>query len=526
MRSRGWNWLSVGAVRQPLLVGLTQVAMRLCWLYPWIEMVSYSLFRLDRPFIPLWLTGLILLASWGLALWATNREAVGPSGQAGFWRWQLSIAGLGLGLLLWLLWWRLYREPKTLCYPIWNIDWVEHLVRDLTSWQGVLLPLTLTLMGAYLWWRGIADGRTPPWHETIFRSFSVGFSWLVALAILSHYWPVFRPPTLWPATLAFVVSALAALALVDLDEVRRRGGGGARALFTVNRYWLFTLLTTIGLITLLGLALSIIAAPSRIAALLTALAPLLDFLARILIPVIYYLILAIAYLLFLILTPLARALNRLLRFWMPQLAQKPFQDRFASQLEQLERGRTQAPPWLGVTVKAAFLLLLVGGIGFIFALALRRYTRRDEEGVEETRELIWSPEIMREEWRALIRRLRRRGRKTREAQSPFLPLLGVDRDRRAIRQVYQQLLAWAGEQGLPRPPGATPHEYAAILDDHYAAPEWCTIAHAYTQARYAVDPLPPELVAQVQGDWLRLSYRWQKHEHDQNLHPAHAGPAC
>jgi len=491
MRSRAWNWLDGS------LIGLARVVMRLCWLYPWIELVSYALLGLDRPLIPLWLTGLILLASWGLALWAINREAV-------LWWWQLSIAGLGLGLLLWLPWWRLYRPA----FPVWDVGWVERLVRDLTSWRGVLHPLTLILIGAYLWWRGIADGRTPPWHEAIFRSFSVGFSWLVALAILSHYWPVLRPPTLWPAALVFVVSTLAALALVDLDEARRQGGRAGRALFTVNRYWLLTLLTTIGLITLLGLALTYIAAPSRVAALLAALTPLVNFLADVVTPVIYYLLLAIAYLLFLVLTPLIRALNRLFLSWMPELDQEPFPDQLASQLEQLERGRPQTPPWLGVTAKGMFLLLLVGGIGLVFALALRRYTRRDdEEGVEETRELIWSPELMREEWRALIRRLRRRQPAARRAQSPFLPLLGVERNRRTIRHIYQQLLAWAGDHGLPRPPGATPHEYAASLDDHYAAPEWHSITEAYTRARYTLDPLPPELAGQVQADWVRLSHR-------------------
>jgi len=476
--------------------------MRLCWLYPWIEVVSYSLFQLDQPLIPLWLIGLILLMSWGLTLWAVSQEAV-------LWRWQLSITGLGLGLLLWLLWWRLYRPA----FPIWDMSWAEHLIRDLTGWQGVWRPLTLTLIGAYLWWRGIADGRTPPWHEATFRSFSVGLFWLVALVLLSHYWPALRPPTLWPAAVAFVVSALIALALVDLEEARRRGGrvAGTRPT-TVNRYWLVTLLTTLGLITLLGLTLTTIAAPSRIAALLAMLTPLLNFLADILTPVLYYLLLAIAYLLFLILTPLARALNRLIRFSMPELGQEPSPEDFASQFEQLERRRAQAPPWLGATAKVMFLLLLVGGIGLIFALALRRYTRQDEEGVEETRELIWSPELLREEWRALIQRLRRRGRGAGKAQSPFLPLSGVERDRRAIRQVYQQLLVWAGDQGLPRPPGATPHEYAAALDDHYPAPEWRTITEAYTWARYAVDPLPPELAGQAQADWLRLSQRWQNAE--------------
>jgi len=490
MRSRGWSWLNGS------LIGLARVVMRVCWLYPWIELVSYSLFRLDWPLMPLWLTGLILLASWGLTLWAVNREAV-------LWRWQLSIAALGLGWLLWLLWWRLYRPA----FPLWDMDWVGRLVRDLTSWQGVVRPVTLILIGAYLWWRGIADGRMPPWHEAIFRSFTVGFSWLVALAILSHYWPVLRPPALWPAALVFVVSTLAALALVDLDEVRRRGGTVAQALFTVNRYWLFTLLTTIGLIALLGLVLTCIAAPLRIAALLAALTPVVNFLADILTPVIYYLLLSIAYLLFLVLAPLMRALSRFFTSWMPELDQESFSDRFAPQFEQLEHGRPQAPPWLEVTAKAVFLAFLVGGIGLVFALALRRYTRQDEEGVEETRELIWSPEIIREEWRALIARLRRRAPRAREAQSPFLSLWGVEHDRRTIRQVYQQLLAWAGDHGLPRPPGATPHEYAATLDDHYAAPEWRTITEAYTRARYTVDSLPRKLASQVRADWIRLSHR-------------------
>jgi hypothetical protein len=506
MRSTHWSWLNTS------LIGLARVAMRVCWLTPCIELLSYDLLRLDRPLIPTWLLGLILLGSCALTSLiahsqpATNQTVPSRAEKTVLRRWQLFIAGLGLGLLLWLLWWRLYRPT----FSIWDSGWVEHLVRDLTSWRGMLGPLSLMLMGAYLWWRGLTDGRIPPWHETLFGSFSVGLSWLVALAVVSHYWPTLRPPSLWPAALGFVISSLAGLALVDLDEVRRRGGAAARNLLTINRYWLLTTLTTIGLITLSGLALTYLAAPSRIEALLEILTGLLDFVADLLIPVILYLILIISYPLFLILTPLMRALSRLFRLWMSESSQEPLQDQFTSQFEQLQGRGAQIPSWLDVTAKATFLVLLVGGIGLAFALALRRHTRRDEEGVEETRELIWSVEMMKDEWRALIQRLRRRRRGVRKAQSPFLSLGGVEPDRRVIRQVYQQLLAWAGDRGLRRPPGATPHEYAAMLEDHYSAAEWRTITEAYAQARYMVDPLPPGLADQVQADWSRLFQGWQE----------------
>jgi hypothetical protein len=486
--------------------------MRVCWLHPCIELVSYTLLRLDRPLIPLWLMGLILLAGWALAFQivhsqpALSQTVYSRDQEAALRRWQLLIAGLGLGLLLWLLWWRLYRPV----FSIWDWSWVRHLIRDLTSWPGMLLPLILMLMGAYLWWRGLTDGRTPPWHETLFRAFSVGFSWLVVLAILSHYWPVLRPPSLWSAALVFVVSALTALALVDLHEVRRRGGTVPRDLLTINRYWLLTMLTTIGLITSLGLALTYLAAPSRIAVLLEALTPLLDFLADLLVPVIYYLILIVSYPLFLILIPLIQALSRVVRRWMPEPGQEPFHDQFAPQLESLEGKGAQVPPWLHVTTKAMFLILLVGGIGLAFALALRRYTRQDEEGVEEARELIWSAEMMREEWRALLQKLRRRLRPDRRAELPFLSLSGVEPERRAIRQVYQQLLAMARDRGLPRPPGATPLEYASMVNDRYAASEWRAIGEAYTRVRYTVGPLPPGLADQVQANWSRLYHGWQK----------------
>ncbi|MEA3346211.1 MAG: DUF4129 domain-containing protein [Chloroflexota bacterium] len=496
MRSRGWSWLNGS------LVGLARVITRVSWLYPWIELVSYSPFQLNRPLIPLWLVGLILLVSWGLTLWAVNQGTE-------LWRWQLFIAVLGLVLLLWLLWWRLYQPA----FPMWDVGWMERLVRDLTSWRGMVRPLALILLGAYLWWRGIADGRSHPWHEIIFRTFRVGLFWLVALAVLSNYWPAARPPGLWTAAVTFVVSSLSAMALVDLDEVRRRGGAVARTLFTVNRYWLSTLLTTIGLITLLGLVLTYIAAPSRIEALLKALTPLVNFLADLLGFVLYYLLMAIAYPLFWILTPLIQALSRMFALQMPELEQKP-QDRFSSQFEQMKRGGAQAPSWLGVTAKGVFLLLLVGGIGLLFALALRRYARQDEEGVEETRELIWSPELMRGEWRDLLRRLRRGGRRAEKARSPFLSLRGEKRSRLIIRRVYQRLLAWAGDHDLIRPPGATPREYAHILHGRHPALEWRTITEAYIQARYSVDHLPPGLADRVRADWRRLSRRLSDEERD------------
>jgi hypothetical protein len=273
----------------------------------------------------------------------------------------------------------------------------------------------------------------------------------------------------------------------------------------VDRYWLLTTLTTIGVITLLGLALTRLVVPSRITGMFEALGAVLGFLANLL-------ILIVAYPLFLILTPLIRALSGLFRIWMPEPGQGLPGNPFASELVRLEGGTVQAPAWLQAIASVMSVVLLAGGIGLIFALALRRHTRQDEEGVEETRELVWSVDVMREEWRALFQNLRGRLRKLRDAQPRFLSLGGLDPERRAIRQLYQQLLALAEDQGLPRPPHATPLEYASILEDCYATSEWQTISQAYTRARYTLGPLPPGLAAQMRASWLRLSHQWQREQ--------------
>jgi hypothetical protein len=506
MRSRRWIWLNGS------LIGLARATVRVCWLFPCVELLSYRLLGLDRPLIPPWLMALILLAGWMLAfLFVQSELAAGQSGQpraqrVGLRERRLVIAGLGLGLLLWLVWWRLYRPDFTL----WNRGWVAQLVRALTRGQGMSLPLSVMLIGAYLWWRGLSDGSMPPWHGALFGTFVVGLAWLVGLAVLSHYQPTLRPPSLWPAALAFVISSLAALALVDLDEVRRRGGAAAHDLLTINRYWLFTTLTSIGLITALGLALTTIAAPLRIAALLDAFTSFLDLLSGFLVPVILHLVEAIAYLVFLILSPLIRFLRGLLRQEMPAPDQQSLDARSAWEFPQPAGARPQAMPWLDAMARAAFLILLVGGMGLAFVVALRRYVRRSEDGVEETRELIWSADLMRDEWHALVQRLRRGRRRDGQQGPAFLSLRGVEADRRRVRQVYQQLLARAGDQGLPRPPGATPHEYGAALNDRYAAPEWRTITDAYIRARYAAVPLSPSLASQVEADWQKLSHGWQE----------------
>jgi hypothetical protein len=54
----------------------------------------------------------------------------------------------------------------------------------------------------------------------------------------------------------------------------------------------------------------------------------------------------------------------------------------------------------------------------------------------------------------------------------------------AIRRLYAEVLAAAGEQGLERPPATTPARFAPALDAHFASGLPSEITSAFVESRY------------------------------------------
>jgi hypothetical protein len=180
---------------------------------------------------------------------------------------------------------------------------------------------------------------------------------------------------------------------------------------------------------------------------------------------------------------------------MPELPplEPPTFEQFAEQINQwMDR-----VPGARMLVNILAVVLLLGGIAFIFWLALDRLSRRRAAGEDETRESIASPGLIARQLLELWRRLRPgQGGPGR----PFVRLDGPPLDPRlAVRRAYQAMLAWAADTlGEPRSPGQTPVAYETRIAGRApaAAPDLAVLTAAYLKARYSAQaPTPGEAEA-------------------------------
>ncbi len=89
---------------------------------------------------------------------------------------------------------------------------------------------------------------------------------------------------------------------------------------------------------------------------------------------------------------------------------------------------------------------------------------------------------------------------------------GESRGRDALGRLYFSVLRRAAGEGLPRPPAATPLEFAPRLEEHFVSSVPGAISQAYSEARYGRQPRPRHEVE-------RLSSQWEKGEKDRRRSP-------
>ncbi len=175
------------------------------------------------------------------------------------------------------------------------------------------------------------------------------------------------------------------------------------------------------------------------------------------------------------------------------------------------------PPDLNPFIKRVEWLRLIGGIMFYSSTGialvmllfrtlfdLLRWLKRRRPGtvslrIEKSDFNIW------DEIRILVgflvdwiaRIWRRARRRPDRAATP---------EARTIREAYRRLLAWAADQGCPRSPAQTPHEFLEAL--HARLPEavtdLCTLTEAYAATRYGTAPPAPRVLSESRAAWRRL----------------------
>jgi hypothetical protein len=486
VNSSRWHWVSDGLL--PLAVAL----LRVCPVWPWLQLFRRWLAPLQRdPVLALPLMLGLVLGGMAAARAAAARDKSLRLAR-------LLVAAGGLALMLLVCWWQFYRAE----HRVWSPEWVAALLASLTHW-GTELPAPIITLGATacLWLRGLLDGRRPLNSDDAWGAFVSGFVILALSAAASDLDGRGVPAGTWSLVLLFFGAAMLALAASGLLRAKGVEGRQEAALFGASRYWLVNTTVLIVALLALGVALSALVEPEAIAQALRWTSSALDIVGRAL----YLVLLVVSYLIFLVLEPLINALRALLR--PGELAESVQLPDFREQLEELAESTARSPVAIGEWFRWAGLAAVLLGIGLIFALALRRFWQGRDEEVEETRETVFSSALVLDQMSALWRKwLQRLRRKAVARSDPYLSLEGEVATRRAIRAIYQMLLAAAAQRGWPRLRSQTPAEYQRSLEEELPG-TWdvlSTVTGGYLEARYAPEAPAEEVVERVRQAWERI----------------------
>jgi hypothetical protein len=139
----------------------------------------------------------------------------------------------------------------------------------------------------------------------------------------------------------------------------------------------------------------------------------------------------------------------------------------------------------GVTV---LVLSFVAAIWF----AMRRHALRRPRAAEQRR-AVERDSMLAEDIGALLDGIARRIRRSNAPRSAV-----------EIRRLYQQMLARAETDGLPRPPAATPLRFAPQLDARYRSDVPSAISHAFVTSRYGLGEVDADTVRHLRAQWLSL----------------------
>jgi len=487
MNSLRWRWFDDGLL--PLLV----VALRVCWLWPWLTLLQRWLApSAPGTLVPLWALCALMMGGTLAARAAMART--GTLAQARRW-----VSGGGLAAVGALIWWQ-YGRPA---YAPWDWGWIVAVANSLSNWGTEVPAALLTVaIAAGAWLRGVLDARRALSYEDVQAAFVTG---CVAFAVMLLVAPLdsggLAPNVAW-WLMAFFAISMAALALASLELSLLTGRAEKETKVRLNRYWLVSVLSVIAVLLAIGLLISAVVAPETILGLLGWTHILLDLLWSVVGLVLY----AVAYILFFLLDPLIGWLRERMAGLPPP---QPIESMgFQRQIEEMARQPAAAmPPYLSESLRWLTIIGILAVIGLLFALALRYFRDGKDEAVDETRESVFSSAMVGAQLAAALARWRQRFRRTSAGDAdPFLPLAQEEENRRQIRRVYQALLATAQAMGQPRPPAQTPAEYAARLGGAAtmrSAPLE-TITAAYNQARYDTHAPSAEQAQQAQNAWSTL----------------------
>ena len=476
------------------VISLLAVLIEVLWIYPWfVGFSEWDLLGWVEP--PLSLGSAVVLSVFAEALshhslarnWAPGRTylVVLPT----------------LALLLAAV----VRLDMGGGYVLWSSDWIRYALDHLSPIYGGLA------LGVLLLWRGISAGRDDHSFDDLYRKFIVG---LIALVLLLAFRSSITEASDVVASTGFYVigffpMSLLSLGLINLQTIReemlrREGSSGV-----LDQRWISMLLGVV----LTILAVSLVTASAFSFNLATSLLHPLSVMANWLITVLIYTVV-------LPLGVVAAVLIYVFRFLAslvgsgetPVSIILPSPGELRRAVEGQDTGGT--PPDVLLALKWVLGILVVLLLLFILSRALRRYWkgRKEEEGVEEVSESLWSWEGFKSDLRSYLSRLLSRFRRQKPVTPPVAPDQievseeGVPDRMFTVREIYQGVLREGRRAGLPRRRPETPYEYQGRLQASFppVSPELQAITEAYTALRYGQVDAKGEQLGLLNHLWRRL----------------------
>ena len=393
-------------------------------------------------------------------------------------RWVIVLGGLAGALLAawWLLLWP--------AYALWDLAWCYRLARQVSELAPG--PFLVAFSAAVAWRHGAVAEWTS--HDEMTAAFTLGVLVLgVGLVTAAAFNPAAVRYLAAPA-LQLLLAAWAALSLTGVADASRSATGDQS--LQLNRYWLVAALTVVGLIFGLGVLLTSVVTPQTVLGWAALLQPGVN-LVRL---GLWYLFYAATYLVFLVLTPLIDWLRSLIS--QPNTSPPRLTNPLFNQPPDPSATAVVLPPLLELLLRGLAIAAFLALVGYIVTWALRRRIETDKEGVRESRELIWSWDLVKSQLAELWAR--------RAPPAPFAELRGdLDDPLTWVRRAYQRLLALALARGQARQPRQTPHSYLTTMNGLWPdeASGLAELTAAYTAARYGqVPPSAEQLAALKQAD--------------------------
>ncbi len=489
MTSQRWNWLEDGVL--PLHV----IVVRLCWLWPWLILLHRWLSPDDStPYLPLWAIPALLVVG-ALVSRLTLAQTASLRAARGW------VAVAGLAAVLGLLWWQYARTA----YGLWDVRWVRSLVLALTDLRAEVSPAWFTLViAAAIWLRGVLDGQQRLRRDDIWRTFVTGVVALTVLLLATRLDPRGLPPNTDRWLVLMVTAGMSGLALASVELAHLTGSRqtGPRPQLRLNRDWVLSVALVVGGVLVLGLGVAALVTPATVAQVLGWVGFVFQGIALLL----GYVLMALAYVVFLVLTPLFNWLQALIANAEPR--EMPEMGNAPQQLEELQRQLpAELPTDMAEPVRWLIFVAVAVVLAIVFALALRYLAAHADAETDETRESVFSTALLQEQWLALWRSwLQHLPHLAGKPPDPYLSLDGEADTRRAIRALYQAVLAVAHAAGRTRPPAHTPLEYRAQLSEVCppAGEAWSTITDAYVAARYGLEAPSAAQVAHASAAWAQV----------------------